>query len=109
MKKLEIVKTKYKEKPLKTKSLEVILKRSSLVFYQVQKNKYIRFSELDFLFRNELTDYFAKYSFIALAAFRPSPIARITVAAPRTISPPAQTFALLVSCFSSTEMCPFES
>lgn len=31
----------------------------------------------------------AKNAFIALAALRPWPMARITVAAPRTISPPA--------------------
>lgn len=37
--------------------------------------------------------YFAKYSLIPAAAFLPSPIARITVAAPRTMSPPAHTLA----------------
>lgn len=37
--------------------------------------------------------YFAKYSLMPAAAFLPSPMARITVAAPRTMSPPAHTFA----------------
>ena len=48
--------------------------------------------------------YFARYSLIPAAAFLPSPIAKITVAAPRTMSPPAHTFVLLVACFSSTVM-----
>ena len=54
-------------------------------------------------------NYFAKYSLIPAAALRPSPIARITVAAPRTISPPAQTFDFEVACVSFTRMCPFLS
>lgn len=48
--------------------------------------------------------YLLKYSLIEAAAFLPSPMAKITVAAPRTISPPAQTFVMLVACFSSTVM-----
>ena len=43
------------------------------------------------------------------AALRPSPMAKITVAAPRTMSPPAQTFVMLVACFSSTVMWPWSS
>ena len=41
--------------------------------------------------------YFAKYSLMLAAALRPSPMARITVAAPRTMSPPAHTFACEVA------------
>ena len=36
-----------------------------------------------------LESYFSRASAIAAAARRPSPIARITVAPPRTMSPPA--------------------
>ena len=46
----------------------------------------------------------ARYSFMLAAAFLPSPIARMTVAAPSTMSPPAHTFVLLVACLSSTTM-----
>ena len=60
---------------------------------------------VEFLFSVcNLLCYFAKYSLIAAAAFLPSPIAKITVAAPRTMSPPAHTFACEVACFSSTVM-----
>ena len=41
---------------------------------------------------------------ISLAAARPAPMARITVAAPETISPPANTFFTEVSPFSSASM-----
>jgi hypothetical protein len=44
---------------------------------------------------------FIKYWWIALAAFLPAPMARITVAEPVTISPPAQTAGLLVAPFSA--------
>ena len=37
-----------------------------------------------------------KYSWMELAAFRPAPMAKMTVAEPVTISPPAQTPGLLV-------------
>ena len=46
----------------------------------------------------------ARYSFMLAAAFLPSPMARMTVAAPSTMSPPAHTFVLLVACLSSTTM-----
>ena len=44
------------------------------------------------------------------AARRPSPIARMTVAAPRTMSPPAKTPGMeVMPVFSSTSTCPFLS
>ena len=44
-----------------------------------------------------IDDYlFIKYSWIELAAFLPAPMAKMTVADPVTISPPAQTPGLLV-------------
>ena len=50
--------------------------------------KYLPYNKDSFTY-----DFFAKYSLIPAAAFLPSPIARITVAAPRTMSPPAHTLA----------------
>ena len=78
-----------------------------LVFAASRQNSSFSFqlkldTAMDTVFANAVFFYFARYSFIAAAAFLPSPIAKITVAAPRTISPPAQTFVLLVACFSST-------
>lgn len=47
--------------------------------------------------RGKGNDYlFIKYSWIELPAFLPAPMARMTVAEPVTISPPAQTPGLLV-------------
>ena len=49
----------------------------------------------------------SRYSFIAPAAFLPCPMARITVAAPSTISPPAKTpFLLVLSVSSSATIFP---
>ncbi len=42
-----------------------------------------------FFFLIYLRYYFFRFSFMLAAALRPSPIARITVAPPRTMSPPA--------------------
>ncbi len=51
--------------------------------------------------------YKPKYFSIPFAAFLPAPIARITVAAPVTISPPAKTPGIEVICVSgSTSMYP---
>src|ERR1039458_5742737 len=47
-----------------------------------------------------------KYRSMAFPARLPSPIARITVAAPRTMSPPANTPGILVMPVSSTMMLP---
>ena len=44
---------------------------------------------------------------MAAAAFLPSPMARMTVAAPRTMSPPAKTPGLLVMPSASISMLPF--
>ena len=44
---------------------------------------------------------------MALAARLPSPMARMTVAAPRTMSPPAKTPGKLVMPFSSATMLPY--
>src|SRR3989304_682699 len=51
-----------------------------------------------------------RYSWIAVAALRPAPIARITVAAPVTMSPPAYTPSRLVAHVSgSATMQPWAS
>ena len=47
-----------------------------------------------------------RYSSMALAAFLPAPMARITVAAPVTASPPANTPLRLVRPFSSATIQP---
>ena len=44
---------------------------------------------------------------MASAAFLPAPMARMTVAAPVTASPPAKTFSRVDISFSSTMMPPF--
>lgn len=54
-----------------------------------------------------LSTYFFKYSSIEAAAFLPSPIARITVAPPRTISPPANTSSFVVWSASFASSVPF--
>ena len=57
--------------------------------------------------RNRGFIYSLKYSWIEEAAFLPAPIAKITVAAPVTASPPAQTPSLVVFRLSSTIRQPF--
>ena len=55
-----------------------------------------------------MTDsYFFSCSFIAAAAFRPSPMARITVAPPRTMSPPAKMVGMDDCMLSLTAIVPF--
>ena len=51
--------------------------------------------------------YFRSFASMAAAAFLPAPIARMTVAAPVTASPPAKTFSRVDISFSSTIMPPF--
>ena len=50
----------------------------------------------------DLKNYFLKFSCMAAAARRPSPIARITVAPPRTMSPPAKIVGMDVCILSFT-------
>ena len=54
-----------------------------------------------YILATSLVSLFFMYSCIALAAFLPAPIADITVAAPVTASPPANTPCLEVIPFSS--------
>ena len=56
--------------------------------------------------QRRLSPYLLRYSSIAAAAFLPAPIALITVAAPVTISPPANTPAIEVAPASSATMLP---
>src|SRR5690606_27296255 len=64
----------------------------------------LKFSYIVFILFNQLSPFEDKCSCIALAALLPSPMARITVAPPRTISPPAKiksSAVCIVSLFTT--------